>query len=242
MRALPYRQFCVSHRMPMPRRLFKSLSRQRHLWDQRWFMRPFKLLLGNPAYWSLNRRNVTRAFALGLLMAFAPIPGHMVFAGLLALALRLNVPAAITGTLLVNPFTMVPIYVYCYRLGRMLLDLPPRRFTVEMSWDWLTHGLLPIWKPFLLGCAVMGTVTAIAGYITLGGLWHLQLVLSYHKRKEKRSDAAQLAERAEPVASEALPEIREPAAVESQVETKVDTPAATHSAVPDAASRRKSGS
>ncbi len=173
----------------MPRRLFKPISRQRHFWSERWFMRPFKLLLGNSAYWSLNRRNVTRAFALGLLLAFAPIPGHTVLAGLLAIALRLNIPAALSGTLLCNPFTMVPLYVFCYRLGRMLLGLPPRAFNFEISWQWLAHGLLPIWKPFLLGCAVMGTTTAIAGYILLGGLWHLQLVMSYHRRKEKRGDA-----------------------------------------------------
>jgi uncharacterized protein len=172
----------------MPRRFFKPLSRQRHYWSERWFMRPFKLLLSNSAYWSLNRRNVTRAFALGLLLAFAPIPGHMVLAALLAIALRLNVPTAIAATLLVNPFTMVPIYVFCYGIGRRLLDLPPRPFNVEISWQWLTNGLLPIWKPFLLGCFVTGTATAVVGYIVLGGLWHLQLVLSYHRRKEKRGD------------------------------------------------------
>src|SRR5689334_14146971 len=157
----------------MPRRLFKPLSRQRHLWNERWFMRPFKLLLGNAEYWSLNRRNVTRAFALGLLVAFIPIPGHMVLAGLLALALRLNVPVALTGTLLVNPLTMVPLYVCCYRMGRMLLSLPPRRYNLEISWEWITHGLLPIWKPFLLGCAVVGAATALVAYVVLGSLWHL---------------------------------------------------------------------
>lgn len=174
----------------MPRRFFKPMSRQRHFWSERWFMRPFKLLLGNSAYWSLNRRNVTRAFALGLLLAFMPIPGHTILGGLLAIALRLNVPAALTGTLVVNPFTMVPIYVFCYRVGRILLDLPPRRFNIDLSWEWLTHGLLPIWKPFLLGCSVVGVSTALAGYVLLGSLWHLQLVMSYHRRKDKRSDTA----------------------------------------------------
>ena len=47
-----------------------------------------------------------------------------------------------------------------------------------------TTGLLPIWKPMLLGCLILGSVAAIAGYITLGGIWHLSLVLKYHKRKE----------------------------------------------------------
>ena len=58
----------------MPRRLFKTLSRQRQRWKQRWFMRPFRLLLEHPAYWSLNRRSVIRAFSLGLFISFVPLP------------------------------------------------------------------------------------------------------------------------------------------------------------------------
>jgi hypothetical protein len=72
----------------------------------------------------------------------------------------------------------------------VLLGLPQRRFNIEMSWEWLTHGLLPVWKPFLLGCAVVGTATAIVGYVLLGSIWHLQLVVSYYRRKDKRGDSA----------------------------------------------------
>jgi hypothetical protein len=147
-------------------------------------MRPFRLLLEHPAYWSLNRRSVTRAFALGLMIAFVPIPVHFLLATVLALALRLNVPAAIAGTFLANPLTMVPMYVGAYWIGCRLLDLPPSNIEFEMSWHWLTTGLLPIWKPFLLGCLVLGTTAAVTGYILLGGMWHLSLVFKYHRRKE----------------------------------------------------------
>src|SRR5919106_4245879 len=99
----------------MPRRFFKSMSRQRQRWKQRWFMRPFRLLLEHPAYWSLNRRSVTRAFALGLFIAFVPLPIHVILGAALALALRLNVPAAIVGTFITNPLTLVPIYWAAYR-------------------------------------------------------------------------------------------------------------------------------
>ena len=62
-------------------------------------MRPFRLLLEHPVYWSLNRRSVTRAFALGLFIAFVPMPIHLLLGAALALLLRLNVPAAVAGTL-----------------------------------------------------------------------------------------------------------------------------------------------
>lgn len=146
-------------------------------------MRPFRLLLEHPVYWSLNRRNVTRAFALGLFIAFIPIPLQLVVGAMSALLLRLNIPAAITGTLIVNPVTMVPVYLTSYWLGCRLLDLTVRPVTIHMSWEWLTTGLLPIWKPFLLGCLVLGTLTAVMGYILLAGVWHLSLVLKYHRRK-----------------------------------------------------------
>lgn len=146
-------------------------------------MRPFRLLLEHPVYWSLNRRNVTRAFALGLLIAFVPIPVHFLLATVLALSLRLNVPAAIVGTFLANPLTMVPLYMGAYWIGSHLLGITTHPIAFAMNWEWLTTSLLPIWKPFLLGCLVLGVTAALIGYALLGGIWHLSLVLKYHERK-----------------------------------------------------------
>jgi len=149
-------------------------------------MRPFATWIDNPAYWSLNRRSVTRAFALGLFLAFVPLPIHALLATTLALLLRLNLPAAVVGTFLTNPVTMVPMFVFAYWVGCSLLAAPPDPFHFEMSWRWFTTQLVPIWKPFLLGCLVMGLAAAATGYILLGGLWHLTLVVKYHERKPQK--------------------------------------------------------
>jgi uncharacterized protein (DUF2062 family) len=143
----------------MPRRLFKTLTRQRHRWKRPWFMRPFRLLLEHPAYWSLNRRSVTRAFAIGLFISFMPLPVHIIVA-------------------------LVPMYISAYWVGCHLLGIGFHNIAFELSWTWLSTALIPIWKPFLLGCLILGLATAIAGYITVGGIWHLSLVLRYHRRKE----------------------------------------------------------
>lgn len=170
----------------MPRRIFKSLTRQRQTLQARWFMRPFRLMLGNASYWTLNRRNVTRAFALGLFIAWIPLPINIPLAVLLALLLRLNIPAAVTGTLITNPLTAVPLYYTAYWVGSHTLQRVPRReFAFDLSWEWLTTGLLPIWKPFLLGCLIMGLLTALTGYILVGLLWHLSLVKKYRRRKDE---------------------------------------------------------
>jgi hypothetical protein len=34
-----------------------------------------------------------------------------------------------------------------------------------------------------LGCLVSGLFAAVIGYVVLGGLWHLSLVIKYHQRK-----------------------------------------------------------
>jgi uncharacterized protein len=147
-------------------------------------MRPFRLVLEHPVYWSLNRRSVTRAFALGLFVAFVPAPVQVVLGASSALLLRLNVPAAVAGTFITNPLTAAPIYVAAYLVGCQLLGIPAQPIYIEMSWVWLTTALLPIWKPLLLGCVVLGAGTALIGYLLLGGLWHVSLVLKYHSRKD----------------------------------------------------------
>ena len=168
----------------MPRRLFKTLTRQRQRWKRPWFMRPFRLLLEHPAYWSLNRRSVTRAFAIGLFISFMPLPVHIIVATITTLLLRLNVPAAIAGTFFANPLTIVPMYISAYWVGCHLLGVSFHNIAFELSWTWISTALIPIWKPFLLGCLILGLATAITGYITVGGIWHLSLVLKYHKRKD----------------------------------------------------------
>jgi uncharacterized protein (DUF2062 family) len=171
----------------MPRRLAKRLSRQRHSLSGRWFMRPFRRLLANPAYWSIHRSSVTRAVAVGLFVAFVPFPAHMLIAPALAIALQVNLPVAIATTFVSNPLTMVPQYYLAYWTGSRLLGTQLGDFAFEMSWAWVQNSLLPIWKPFLLGCLVLGATSALIGYAALSTLWYVTLVMKYHERKRPRS-------------------------------------------------------
>lgn len=164
-------------------------------------MRPFKAVVDHPVYWSLNRRSVTRAFALGLLVAFIPLPIHIPVAATLALLLRLNVPVAIATVFFTNPVTMVPLFAFAYWLGCQFLDVPVTDFHFEMTWQWVQTELLPIWKPFLTGCLLAGLVTAALGYAVLGTVWQVILVLKYHERKRESKERKSASDRK--VASEA---------------------------------------
>lgn len=149
-------------------------------------MRPFASVLGDPALWSLNRRNVTRAVALGLFIAFIPLPAHVVLAALMAVALRVNLPVTLTAVFITNPLTMVPLYMAAYWVGALLLgiDMQPRTSNQSLQAFW--HG--PFWQPFLLGCLVLGLAIAVLGYVLLGALWHTSLVRKYHQRKRERKN------------------------------------------------------
>jgi hypothetical protein len=109
----------------------------------------------------------------------------MVLAPVAAIIARLNIPATVAGVLLTNPFTMVPLFFAAYWIGTHILGSGAQAFAFEPTWHWLQTGLLPVWKPLLLGCLAMGLLSAAIGYIVLSAFWHLSLVVKYRKRKAK---------------------------------------------------------
>jgi uncharacterized protein (DUF2062 family) len=172
----------------MPRRFFRKFAFKRHHLSKQWFMSPFQHLLHDHRLWGVRRRTVVPAFALGLFIAFMPAPGHTLAGALLALAFRINIPVAAITTWVSNPVTMGPMYYFAYRLGRGLLDTPLRPFSFEMSWDWVTHSFVTIWQPMLLGCVVLGAVSALAGYVTLDLFWRSSIADYKVRKQDSRRD------------------------------------------------------
>src|SRR3984885_12313907 len=166
----------------MPRRLLKRICPSTGSLESHWFLRLFGTRIADPRLWGLCRRAVTGAFGVGLAVCFIPLPVHFVVASLLAITLRLNIPVIIGTVLLINPVTIVPVYYLAYRLGAALLDMPPTGFTFDMSWDWLEHGLGPMWEPFLTGCLVCGVVGGVLGYMGLELVWRWRVATKYRAR------------------------------------------------------------
>jgi uncharacterized protein (DUF2062 family) len=128
---------------------------------------------------------VVPAFALGLFIAFMPVPGHALIAGLLAIALRINVAIAAVTTFVSNPLTIGPMFFFAYRLGRILLGLEPQPFSFELSLSWLGNQFLLIWQPMVLGCVLLGSISAFVGYVALDLLWRASIA-DYLAARRKR--------------------------------------------------------
>ena len=166
----------------MPRRLIKRLCPSPASLKGHWFLRLFGSRLADPRLWGLCRHGVTAAFGAGLAICFIPLPVHFIVGTLVALLFRLNIPVIFGTVLLINPVTIVPVYYGAYRLGAFLLNSPTHHFHFHMSWDWLEHGLGPMYKPFLVGCLICGVVSGVLGYMVLELLWRWRVTARYRAR------------------------------------------------------------
>ena len=149
-------------------------------------LRLFGTLLHDPNLWHLNRRSASGAFAVGLFMAFVPIPFQMLPAAALAILLRVNLPIAVALVWITNPVTMPAVFYFCYSLGAWLLDTPVHAVEFEISWEWISTELIRILKPFLLGSSLVSAMSAAAGYFGIRALWRWHVVRDWERRKERR--------------------------------------------------------
>ncbi len=107
------------------------------------------------------------AFALGVFIAFTPTYGlHTASAVFLAWALRLNFPAIMAGSLINNPWTVVPILGATMWTGFFLLGI---RDIPDVSWSHLSITTLyetvrPFILPFTFGALALGILGALLAY------------------------------------------------------------------------------
>jgi len=174
----------------MPKKLIKRFMPDHHTIREHKHLRFFGSLLHDPNLWHLNRRSASGAFAVGLFMAFVPVPFQMLLGAAGAILFRVNLPLSVALVWITNPLTMPPMFYFTYRVGVWLLGspIPHENFHFELSYEWLMSGLGAIWEPFLLGCFVTGSISALGGYLTIRGLWRLHLVKHYRERKARRRE------------------------------------------------------
>ncbi|MEB4589550.1 DUF2062 domain-containing protein [Candidatus Thiothrix sp. Deng01] len=183
----------------MPRKFLRKLSPDPEKLKQQKHLQFLGDTLYLPCLWHLNRRNVAAAFAIGLFCMWIPIPFQSLLAAILAVFFRANLPLSVALVFVTNPVTMPPMLYAAYKLGVFLLGGPDAGFNFQASLEWLTHGLVLIWKPFLLGIILMAVCSSLLGYYGVHLLWRLHVLQHWKNRCERRSQKRQLkkAQRAE---------------------------------------------
>ncbi|MDP2902613.1 MAG: DUF2062 domain-containing protein [Methylovulum sp.] len=142
--------------------------------------------LHDPNFWHLNRRSVSKAFAVGLFAAWIPAPGQMLIAASSALYYRANLPIAVMLVWLSNPLTMPPLFYFAYRFGLRLMNIPLPENNFEFSLEGVMSGLTNAWKPFLLGCLMMAIICSVIGYWGINWSWRHHVAKKWAARKQQR--------------------------------------------------------
>jgi uncharacterized protein (DUF2062 family) len=138
------------------------------------------------------------AFAVGVFIAFSPTYGlHIASAFLCAWLFRLNLVALMAGTLVNNPWTVLPIIAGSMGVGLLLDPVGPQPqidwtyFSSLMLWDQfrlLWTQFRPYLVPFVLGHILLGVVAAAGGYIVL-----YQAILKFRAHQAKAHHQAPVA-------------------------------------------------
>ncbi|WP_028995429.1 DUF2062 domain-containing protein [Azonexus hydrophilus] len=175
------------------RRFLKNLLPDHETIRRTPWLRPFENSLLHPRLWHLNRRSAAGAVAVGLFCGLIPGPFQMPGAALCAILFRVNLPLALFVTLYTNPFTIVPLYLLAYQIGRLLIGdtagfLAPPAFDFDSFTAWtqaMQAWMLAVARPLAVGLIVLADGLALAGYLLTRGAWRLYLVRHWHRRRRR---------------------------------------------------------
>lgn len=163
---------------------FKKFTPDRAALEKHKLLKPIAHWLTNPKIWHFNRRSIATGIAIGLFFGALPIAGQMLLAAVMAVAMRVNMPAAIVATWITNPVTMPFVYTANYYFGAWLLDRHP----VDLHRvDWSLEGMLQlggeILVPLFFGSIVIGVLLSAVSFFGIRIWWRVHIILSHRARR-----------------------------------------------------------
>ena len=182
----------------MKQRIKAWLPKPESIRNNRW-LRWMGPLLSQQRLWHFSRKGIAMGVAVGVFFGLLPVAQIPVSAAV-AVLLRANLPMAVASTLVTNPVTFGPVYYGAYRLGKAVLGEPEvsdRQAKVELddatsivdrAPDWndrLAAGLehlKGIGKPMATGLAIVASVSGLAVYFLVSGLW---VIKTRHARRRR---------------------------------------------------------
>jgi uncharacterized protein (DUF2062 family) len=173
------------------RRWLKRVTPDRHSLEKIWCLRRLTALFPDSGCWTFNRSGVTRAFALGLFIAFIPptplLPLHLVICAMLGVYFRLNLPVLVATVFVSNPFTWVPQVAGSIWVGAKLMGLDLMPFLHAVSHQTILRDLSELWPPLLLGALVLGLIAAACGYVLAQAVWRARVIYHVRRRRARSS-------------------------------------------------------
>ncbi len=152
-----------------------------------------------------SAHSIALGVAVGLFCAFMPPLGiHILLALLLAFVFKANKATALAGVWLSNPFTLIPIYLPCYFVGRGVLSMLRSdqtmptdqvvtllkeyfsishiftKFFTAQFWHEIGSLFAQIGFELVVGGLIIGSVIATAGY------YATRAFVIHHRQKKPR--------------------------------------------------------
>ena len=179
----------------MPRKLFRKFLPSHDSVKQNRYVARFGAFLHHPNLWHLNRHSVAGGVAIGMFSGLVPGPFQMLAAAILCILIKVNLPVALVTTLYTNPFTIGPLYLIAYQIGRLVIggDGEVTAPAPEMDWShlgaWLeafAEWMLSLGKPLGIGLVALALGLAAVGYLVVHVAWRAYVVLAWRRRARQR--------------------------------------------------------
>ena len=167
----------------MPKQFIKNLLPHHDKVRNHKHLRLFGSLMHDANLWHLNRHSVSGAFAVGLFMAFVPLPFQMVLAAATAILFRVNLPISVALVWVTNPITIPPMFYGAYWIGTLVTGDQATLKPFQFSWEWLQSLSNDILLPLLIGSMICATVSAILGYSLILWIWRWRAVVKWKARR-----------------------------------------------------------
>lgn len=145
-------------------------------------LRVLKRFLDDPNLWHLNRRSVSKAFAIGLFSAWVPSLGQTFMAAGGAIWFRANLPVSVALVLITNPLTFAPMFYFAYLVGAWVLRTPTRFDAIHFDLNEIIPILGEVWQPFLSGCLIVASLSALLGYAGVRFYWRYWVIKRWKHR------------------------------------------------------------
>ena len=166
----------------------RNMPTREQMERNRW-IRPFAHRVLRSELWRFTRRSVPRGVALGMLVGIIVPFAQILFASLLSLTVRANVPVAALTTFITNPFTTPLLWVLAYKVGSWVLHVDAMTMVAPVSTaiehtdlqnalQWLTGATLVT----AFGLVLIAIVSSVLSYFVTSFAWRAWIA---RKRKAR---------------------------------------------------------